>query len=55
VIKPRRRIGATVLLAALFALAIPMSAATTDGVNFVEGAEAAFDRSVRQAVSGTFG
>lgn len=43
------------LLAALLGLDIPIKAATTEGVNFVDGAEAARDRRVVHALIGIFG
>lgn len=52
---PSRLIGLTVLTRALSGLAIPISAATEAGVNFVEGAAAAFVRKDAHAFAVTFG
>lgn len=54
-IRPSFRIGLTVLSRALSGLAIPIRAATVEGVNFVEGAAAARERSARHALVVTFG
>jgi hypothetical protein len=45
----------TMLSRALSGLPMPIMAATVEGVNLVDGAAAARDRSTRHALRGTFG